>query len=229
MFHLFKKAKKKPIIVAIHGFGSRRTDQLIPLKNYFENAGYEVICPVLFNSQDEQDCDPESWIQRAEDAVDQALAKKQGVILFGFSMGGVIASAIAAKRPVNKLILLAPAFSYMTLGNVTSTVSRLFQSDEPIVTAKGYPELPISFTSAFRSVVDTRKESIAQVRCPILIFHGMDDETIPYSSSRRIIKKISHSHRALVLLNEAGHHLLDDELNRGIVLETSRAFIENRL
>ncbi len=229
MFNFFKKPDKKPIIIAIHGFGKRRTDQLIPLKTYFENAGYEVRCPILFDSRDERDCQGEQWIQRAQNAVEQALSEQRTVILFGFSMGGVIASYLASILPVSKLILLAPAFSYLTLGNVTSTVTRLFQSDDPLPDAQGNPALPASFTAAFRSVVDHHKDSLSQVRCPILIFHGTEDETIPCSSSRRIIHKVSHSHRALILLYEAGHHLLDDELHRGIILETSRALIENRL
>lgn len=230
MFEFFKKKKSLPIIVAIHGFGKRRTDQLVPLKNYFEKAGYPVVCPILFDASNPDDTDPMQWMKRASDCVDELLAQKKEIILVGFSMGGVIAASLAASYTTSKLILLAPAFSYLTIGNVASTVTKLFESDSshPLPDDE-YVPLPASFTTTFRSIVDQHRDDITKVRCPILIFHGMEDETIPYSSSRKIIKKISHPHRALVLLNEAGHHLLDNPLNSHIVLETARSFIENRL
>lgn len=230
MFSFFKRKSNKPVIVAIHGFGKRRTDQLIPLKEYFETQGYEVHCPTLFTCEDETDCRMIDWLRRAEDCVDEQLALGKDIILVGFSMGGVIASYLASKRRIKKLILLAPAFTYVTLNNVTNTVTKKFkQNNEEKVMVDGYYPLPSTFTSTFCEVVDTHKDDICDVICPTLIFHGMEDEIIPYSSSRKVSKKIKQANHRLVLINDADHHLLDNEASSKIVLNLSKDFIENKL
>lgn len=231
MFSFFKRKSNKPVIVAIHGFGKRRTDQLIPLKNYFEAQGYEVLCPVLFTCEDENDCKMIDWLKRAEDCVDEQLALGKEIVLVGFSMGGVIASYLASKRRIKRLILLAPAFTYATLSNVTSTVAKKFKQNPPEEKGlvDGYYPLPSTFTATFCEVVDTHKEDISDIICPVLFFHGTEDELIPYSSSRKVIKKIKHQNKRLVLLNDADHHLLDNEISSKIVLNLSKDFIENKL
>lgn len=230
MFSFFKRKSNKPVIVAIHGFGKRRTDQLIPLKEYFESQDYEVLCPTLFTCEDENDCKKSDWLKRAEDCVDEQLALGKEVVLVGFSMGGVIASYLAAKRRIKRLILLAPAFTYVTLNNVTNTVTKkLKPATEEKVTVDGYTPLPTNFYSTFCEIVDTHKEDIRDIICPILLFHGMEDEMIPYSSSRRIVKKIKNKNPRLVLINDADHHLLDNEVSSKIVLTLSKDFIENKL
>jgi len=229
MFSFFKKKPALPVIVAIHGFGKRKTDQLIPLKQFFEAKGFEVICPILFDQTNQQDIQPEEWINRAANVVDGFLAQNKEVILVGFSMGGVIASAIASTRNIKKLILLAPAFYYLNMNNITSAVLKQFETTTESIAYDGYIPLPEHFTDTFRTIVDTHRNDISDVKCPILIFHGTEDTTISYSSSVNIIKKISHPYRALILLHEGTHHLLDHELSHKIVLETSLNFIENKL
>lgn len=229
MFSFLKKKTVQPVIVAIHGFGKRKTDQLIPLKHFFEANGFEVYCPVLFDQTNLSDTNPEEWIQRASETVDSLLAQNKEIILFGFSMGGVIASSIASTRKIKKLILLAPAFHYLNVNNITSAVLKQFEADTETISYDGYIPLPEQFTNTFRTIVDTHRNDISAVKCPILIFHGTEDTTISYSSSVNIIKKISHSHRALILLHEGVHHLLDHDLTHKIVLETSLDFIENKL
>lgn len=228
MFSLFRKKTNKPVIIAIHGFGKRRTDQLIPLKEYFENLGYEVICPILYSSENSEDCNAKMWLERAQKCVDEQLNLGKEIILVGFSMGGVIASYLASIRKIKRLILLAPAFTYVTLNNVTNTVTKKFKSDTPAL-EDGYIPLPSTFTSTFRTIVDEHKDDLALVDCPILLFHGMEDEIIPYASSRKVVKKINHSKQRLVLLNEANHHLLDNEVSHRIVLQLSQDFIEGKL
>ena len=231
MFEFLRRKKKKAIIVAIHGFGQRRSDQFLSLVRYFKDKGIEVRTPDLFDANDLNDTDYLEWIKRAEIVVDQALHENKEVILLGYSMGGVIASSLASRKPISKLILLAPAFTYITWKNVSNTVAKLFDSNTPKIEAlpSQYTELPNIFTNTFMTLVDTLKNDITQVSCPILIFHGMDDETIPYASSRRILQKINHKNRALILLNEVGHKLLDNDLNYKIILETTHSFIENKL
>ena len=94
--------------MALHGFGRRRTDEFLPLKNFLAAKKIELILPELFNPRNPQDVDPQKWIQRAEEVVDELTAQNADVILIGFSMGGVIAAHLAAVKPVKETDPVSP-------------------------------------------------------------------------------------------------------------------------
>lgn len=229
MLNFFKtRQQSKTAVVALHGFGRRRTDEFLPLKNCLASTPVQLVLPELFNPRDPQDIDPQRWIERAEEAVQRLLQQDREVILIGFSMGGVIASHIAACMPVSKLILLAPAFSYVNMANAADFLSGLLgggkkEENDP------YPNLPADFTSVFMNVVDSLKQDITLVDCPVLIFHGTADETIALSSSRRIFNKIPTTQKALVMLEGVGHRILDDPVVSPLVLNQIRALVTKEL
>ena len=171
-FLKFRKQERRQVVVALHGFGRRRTDEFLPLKNFLAAKNIELIMPELFNPRNPQDVDPQKWIQRAEEVVDQLAAQNAEVILVGFSMGGVIAAHLAA--------------------------------------------------------VDLLKQDAALVECPVLIFHGTDDETISVSSSRKIYKKIPAAQKGLIMLEGVGHAILDDPVYASLALNTIAAFIADQ-
>ena len=228
MFEFLKnigRSRERTVIVAIHGFGRRRTDSFAPLKKALEEKHMELVMPELYNPANPHDDQAEAWIHRGESVVDSLLQQNCKVILIGFSMGGVIASHLAATKPVSKLILLSPAFNYINLGNTADLIfSRLSSTKKD---DSRYLPLPSEFTATFMNVVDSLKQDIALVDCPVIIFHGTDDETISASSSRKVFKKIPASKKQLILLEGADHHLLDDPVYSGFVIENILSFIKN--
>ena len=92
---------------------------------------------------------------------------------------------------MKKLILLAPAFNYINVGNAADYITGWFSSPNKKEQPEAYPPLPADFTSVFMNVVDLLKQDAAMVECPVLILHGTEDDTIAVSSSRRIYKKNS--------------------------------------
>ncbi len=204
--------KRKPIIVCIHGFGIRRTHEFTELHAFLSKKGYICLMPELFDQTDMDDTNPAIWIQRAYDAIEAALSKNRKVIVIGFSMGGVIASSIAAKYPIEKLILLAPAFEYVTLrlvkDLVTSKVAKRWI--KPMVQQGNYPPLPEHFNNTFTEVVALCKNSVANIQCPTLILHGSSDEVIPLRSSDYVYQNISSQYKKRIILSNVAHRLLDD-------------------
>ena len=156
-------------------------------------------------------------------------AQNADVILIGFSMGGVIAAHLAAVKPVKKLILLAPAFNYINVGNAADYITGWFSSPNKKEQPEAYPPLPADFTSVFMNVVDLLKQDAAMVECPVLILHGTEDDTIAVSSSRRIYKKIPAAQKGLILLEGVGHAILDDPVYASLALNTIAAFIEDQI
>lgn len=224
-------SKKRPVLYCIHGFGVRRTVEFDPLKAYFEAKGHEVVTVSLFDQTQDTDNDPQVWIQRAKAGLELLIAQKRQVWLVGFSMGGVIASQLASEYPIQRLVLLAPAFEYLTLQTVKNVaegaVRSLLNKPKPISTA--YPPLPDSFASTFRSVVALCKESIPNVKQPVLFLHGSADEVIPVRSSENAYARVNHDQKLLLIIENVQHRILDDETHQNDALYLIDEFLNGKI
>lgn len=89
------------------------------------------------------------------------------IIYYGTSLGSGIASALARKIPPDALILETPYYSFLSLIHYH------------------YPLMPASLLSKYK--IRTYR-SIKNLECPILIFHGTDDELVPYENSVKLSK-----------------------------------------
>jgi len=205
----YKNFSTKPVIVFIHGFSKRTTIPLDNAMEYFRNHGYFVVSKNLFDPNDENDDNPKNWIENANKLVEEALSIKEDVVVIGFSMGGVIASHLASNYPVKLLILLAPAFEYVTLKAVRETITNRLpkRNNEPVV---NNGKLPENFVDAFKEVVLLCRNSLEKVVCKTIIFHGRDDEKIPVRSSEYAYQHLASKDKKLFLLSHANHNLMED-------------------
>jgi len=87
------------------------------------------------------------------------------IIYYGTSLGTGIASSLARKIPPDGLILETPYYSFL----------RLIRYH--------YPLMPSSLLSKYK--LKTYKY-INDLNCPILLFHGTDDEIVPHESSVKL-------------------------------------------
>ena len=122
------------------------------------------------------------------------------MVLWGFSLGSGVAVALAADRPVGKLILEAP---YTSMADVAGS---LFW----------FAPVRWLMRDPFRS--DRR---VARVTAPLLVMHGGRDATIPIRFGERLFA-LANEPKQFVRFAEAGH---DDLANFGAI-ETARRFID---
>ncbi|MDY7012048.1 MAG: YqiA/YcfP family alpha/beta fold hydrolase [Cyanobacteriota bacterium] len=109
------------------------------------------------------------------------------VTLIGSSFGGLTAAWLAQQLPqVHRVICLAPAFDFLShwLPKLTEAEIRQWQ-ESGYLSVYHYGEeryLPLSY----EFVLDTTQydETQLQRRVPTLIFHGLQDETIPIETSQ---------------------------------------------
>ena len=85
------------------------------------------------------------------------------IVLWGESLGSGVAIALAAEKPVSKLILDAPFTSALDIA------------------ASAYPFLPVRLLMKDQFRSDLR---IAQVKAPVLILHGDADSIVPIAYRR---------------------------------------------
>jgi hypothetical protein len=102
------------------------------------------------------------------------------IIAHGRSLGGAVAIDLASKKPLGGLI-----------------VESSFVSAFRVVT--GYPVFPFD---KFRNM-----DKIKQVRCPVLIIHGRQDEVIPFWHGERLLE-LANEPKRNYWVDGAGHNNL---------------------
>jgi fermentation-respiration switch protein FrsA (DUF1100 family) len=110
------------------------------------------------------------------------------IVLWGHSLGSGVAVALAATRPVAKLILEAP---------FSSTVD---------VAASMFPIVPVRWLMLDQFRSDQR---IDAVKASILILHGDRDFVVPVSLGERLFQ-LAREPKRLVRYPAGGHDDLDD-------------------
>jgi fermentation-respiration switch protein FrsA (DUF1100 family) len=125
------------------------------------------------------------------------------IVLWGESLGAAVAVALAADRPVARLVLESPFTSAVELA------------------ASVYFFVPVRWLmkDQFRS-----DERIGNVRAPVLVLHGARDDIVPISYGERLYAHIA-SPKRFVRLPDAGHN---DHDQHGAV-DAARAFVAGRL
>ena len=113
---------------------------------------------------------------------------KDSIIIYGKSLGSGLAAWLASKKSCKRLILETPYYS----------MPALFSHYAPI-----YP------TYAMAHFKLPTFQYLQDVRSPVTIFHGNDDEVIPYSNSYKLTKKFK-SGDELITIEKGGHNNLND-------------------
>ena len=187
--NIFKIFKTKPTIICIHGFGKRRTAEFDILISKLAKK-YNFVCPDLFDPSNDNDDKWEDWVLRASEVIKKE-AKNKKIYLLGYSMGGVIVSHLSNLPNVEKLILIAPAFDYINISNVISTINKVINTNKPkVISGDNYVELPRNFTQTFMDLVDNLKTSVSTVNVPVLLIHGSEDRIISPNSSIKYFNKM---------------------------------------
>lgn len=128
------------------------------------------------------------------------------LLLVGSSLGGYTAALFASGRDdVSALVLMAPAFDFAARWRQRLGPGQIARWERqgriPVMHYAYDRELEIDF-ELMRDAA--RHPGYPEVRCPTLILHGRDDETIPLASSERYAR--GRSNVELVAL-ESDHSL----------------------
>jgi uncharacterized protein len=111
----------------------------------------------------------------------------QQIVLWGESLGSGVAVALAAEKPVGRVILEAPFTSALAVGQ------------------QRYWYLPVRFLmkDQFRS-----DERIGKVMAPLLILHGVQDRVVPYAMGEHLFD-LANKPKHIVRFLDGGHEDLD--------------------
>ena len=228
MIESLSPRSQRPVVVFLHGFGNRRTEELQAFKDRF-GTDYDIIMPEYFDPEDPEDCSSVLWAQRCLHTVQRVLLKDRKVILAGFSMGGVIATWISTVVPVEKLILLAPAYDLINLKNTGNVLNGLISRFQKTEEDSHFNDLPSSFYQTLFDVVLQYRDSCSNVTCPVLLIQGSQDSIVSRPASRLCFHKMPTDQKQMIIIENGHHILLQDEMVCNEVLQIIGLFLEDKI
>lgn len=224
----------KHMLVTIHGFGKKRSQEMIHIKEWGEQENWNVVVFDMFEYEAESVPDYEVWMACAKVKVEELLAQGYTIDLLGFSMGGVIASYLASILPIRRLVLLAPAFEFLSLETASRLValsasSVLYDEGQEFIQDLKARVLPPEYFPQFIELVRKYRSHIEQVTCPVLLIHGTEDEVISVKSSRYAYQKIKHPYKKLFIIEGGPHQMMLDPACNWEVFALIRLFLDEEI
>ncbi|MEH7109374.1 alpha/beta hydrolase [Bacillus sp. JJ1764] len=170
----------------------------------------------------------QQWIHHAEEELKSLIATCDEVYVIGFSMGGMIASFLAAQYPVDKLILLSAAAYYFHPRQLASDlrvmlkdlVNGNLQKNELFLRYKiKLTETPLAAAIQFRKLVAFIKPVLPQVKIPTLIAQGDRDGIVPPKSAEYLFQTIGSEKKKLTYIKGSKHHICHCKDNETLFVE----------
>jgi carboxylesterase len=170
----------------------------------------------------------QEWIHHAEKEWQQLQETCDEVYVIGFSMGGLIASFLAANYPVDKLVLLSAAAYYMNPRQLAADMKEVMrdflngslQENELFLRYKRkITETPLAATWQFSRLVSYIRPMLPLIEVPTFIAQGECDGIVPPKSAEYLYQTIGAKQKRLSLIKDSQHHICYCEENTALFSE----------
>lgn len=180
----------KGVVLYFHG-NRGNINRYAKYAENFTKKGYEVWMPDYPGyGKTTGNLSEENLYKQAAEVYKLANSKfnKDSITIYGKSLGSGIAAWLASKKSCKRLILETPYYS----------MPDLFSHYAPI-----YP------TSAMAHFKLPTFQYLQEVKAPVSILHGNDDNVIPYNNGHKLIKKFKPGDE-FITIDKGGHNNLND-------------------
>lgn len=201
----------------IHGF-TGSPFEVEPLgQSLKERTDWKIAVPTLPGHGEElslKGIKYNQWINHAETELKALLKECDSVYVIGFSMGGLIASYLASKYPVDKLVLLSAAAYYVNPKQLASDVKemvrdtvkgKLTENELFLRYKRKIKETPMTATLQFRRLVSEIRPILKKVKVPTLIAQGESDGIVPPKSAQYLYEHIGAVEKRLIYYKNSKH------------------------
>ena len=190
-------------LLIIHGFtGSPHS--MRPIADHFIKLGYPVEMPRLAGHgthwRDMVATEYKEWVDGVEEGYWKLLNAGYRVIIIGISMGGCIATNLAARHDVLGMVLINPYFVDVNpMMKVAHRVAPIFPSlksvgsdiARPGVDEGAYPRTPTVSVRQLHLLGRETRELIPLLRAPVLYLRSLHDHVVSDSSHRYFLEHCS--------------------------------------
>ncbi len=188
-------------VLIIHGFAGGTYDEeplFFHLQTKLEFDVYNFTLPGHITNLS-SDVTYNDWIKAVDDKINYL--KKAGyksIYIIGHSMGGVLATHAAIKHvEVKKLVLVAPAFQYLS-NDMENILTKTLKNGFDVIKQYKMKEvigraLKVSLEQVkeFAKLVEVSQSNPSMLTVPTLIVQGLDDTIVPHESSSKIYQAMT--------------------------------------
>ena len=229
-----------PAILLLHGYTGYPGD-MRHLATALNQAGYTVSVPRYpghgTNNRDFRASSWRDWLRRGIDAYLDLAGRHEHVVVGGLSMGGLIAAIVAARFPVERLLLFAPAFRTVNPLVALTPILRWVVPPLRNSSPEQYDDAERQYmadeywnwqwpaqTASLNRLMHIARRSIPDVTVPTLTVVSDADRSVPASVADFIDRRISTEQHYVVRLTESGH-VVTNGSERDTVAETVVAWL----
>ena len=232
-------ANRKIGALLVHGFTGSPAS-MRPWAEYLNQRGYTVKVPLLpghgTKPEDLNHVKWREWPAKVESDLQELLQTCEKVFICGLSMGGGTTLNVATRysRELAGIILVNPMIHVKFVPHQLAWLISRFQKmrdsvgddiKRPGITEYGYDSLPAVGVYELLKMLHYTRKRLHDVTVPTLLFHSVDDHTLPVSNTEIIMNEIgSRQKQRIELVNS--YHVATLDFDQEIIFENSRVFIE---
>lgn len=216
-------------VLLLHGFGD--TPQTLEyLARHLNKAGWTVRVPLLPGHgrllHDLVTGRAGAWITCAREELAALRAKHETVAIVGLSMGGALATILAAEAPAPPaMVLLAPYLSMPRRIRLAARTYRVWAPLFPYVRGRGERsvrderERALSLSPGIttgrllrelQKVVSRAQDALPRIVIPTRVIHSREDNRIPADAALRNFAKLGAPEKELIWREGTGHVITVD-------------------
>jgi carboxylesterase len=195
---LFMQEGRASAVLLIHGAHGTPAE-MRELGNFLFGKGFTVYCPRLSRfDMKNRPASWESWVTMAETALTTMLQYTPKTSVVGLSLGASIGLILDTLHPLERLILLAPAFQ--TRMGIRTRFYAVMRQVTPTLFYR-----VAGWNGEVAKAMDHVRKSIKEVKTPTLVLQARDDRVVSNRGLNTIRKRLSNSASEVVLLPSGSH------------------------
>ena len=218
----------------LHGFATNKLDfiSIIPFLKKRYDAIFLEDLPGHGNNGSLDDFTVDNVINFVNEKYDELSLKYEKIDVYGYSMGGVLATYLAMNKNVNRIILLAPANKYVNakafakkiktefeIMNKDDTRSIVLKENDKrginVIVNDLMPRYNVDTISTFISLVRVCNNSLKKNDIKALLVKGDMDELVPNTASDFL--KAYFTNLDVQIIPDLGHLMLKSRNYRLII------------
>ena len=226
-------------ILLVHGF-TGTPKEMRTMGEYFAGRGHTVMGIRLpghaTHISDLSHTRWTDWLGAVEDGYHMLQSAGCQVFIMGLSMGGLLTLTAAARLPFAGAVAMSVPYNlprdprlafakYLT--RLIPAVDKGPSDWQDLAMASEhaeYPRYPTQGIIELRDLVAEMHNSLAQIRCPVLLVHSRMDKTLPAENMERLYAELGTSDKTMLYL-ERGGHVVTRDVERQRLFEAAEEFI----
>ena len=157
-----------------------------------------------------------AWLEAALGAWDELALTHERVYVLGLSMGGLLALALSARRPVRGAIVMAAPLELGWLPRAAATLRGVLPwgPKRPAILDRearerhpGYRRMPLSSVYQLILLGEEVGRDLARISQPLKLIYSRRDPSVSVANAERVLAGVSSSQSDVRYLEDSGHVL----------------------